>query len=180
MLILSGNFHAFGHFLFAGQESYHDCYTRSHARVLHREKVPKHIPDFQMDSFRHILAHTLEVTIGTYTYFLRDVVQPPPNMLLSDPMLYDASLAAAGGKVAFKYLLQVGIPALHWLRAGRKSDGDKCEKLHAHAWHMNRATTHKVNAVMISFLALMSTAAVDARRGTAHRPRLGRSYCAPT
>lgn len=48
---------------------------------------------------------------------------------------------------------------LHWLRAGRESDGDKCEVLHALAFHMNRSTTHKVNCVLISILSLLSTLA---------------------
>ena len=79
------------------------------------------------------------------------------------PLLYDAAIEHAGGKVAFKHFLTVGNPVLHWLRAGRCADGDKCEKLHALGFHMNRATTHKVNCVLISLLALLSTSAVDPR-----------------
>ena len=161
VLVICGPFHTHGHFLFAGQESYHDSYTGYFGKVLHREKVPKHIPDFSNDSFRHILAHTLEITIGSYVYFISDVQNPPPDMLLSQPAMYEASIRKAGGQVAFKYLLHVGCPNLHWIRAGRESNGDTCEKLHAHSFHINRATTHKINCVLISLLSLLSTTAVD-------------------
>ena len=70
-------------------------------------------------------------------------------------------LACEGGKACFKYLEDVGTPTLHWLRSGRDGDGDKTEKLHAHAFHINRSTTHKVNCVMISLLAVMATRCTD-------------------
>ena len=44
-------------------------------------------------------------------------------MLLAEPVLYDSQIQHAGGKVVFKYLLNVGNPNLHWLRAGREGDG---------------------------------------------------------
>ena len=107
----------------------------------------------------HILALDLEVAIGALTYLAVDVVAPPPQLLFSNPGLYDASLNHAGGVVLMKFMLHVGVPALHWLRAGRSSDGAKAETLHAIAFHMNRATTHKINCVLISLLALWSTTA---------------------
>ena len=160
-LIVCGNFHGFGHFIFAVHQSFYDCYCGLFAKILHREKVPKHIVDFRDDSFRHALAHHLEITIGTFEYFTSDVQHPPNDMLLSNPLLYDSMIQGAGGKVAFKYLLHGGNPILHWLRAQRKGDGDAVESLHAAAFHMNRATTHKVNCVLISLLALWSTTAVE-------------------
>jgi hypothetical protein len=80
-------------------------------------------------------------------------------MLTNNPALYDASIKLAGGKVMFKWLLNVGVPTLHYLRAGRMSDGKKAELLHAISFHMYRSTTHKVNCVLISLIALLSTCA---------------------
>ena len=71
-------------------------------------------------------------------------------MFLTDPMVYDASILSVGGKVAFKKLMTVGNPILHFLRSGRESNGDKLEKLNALAFHMNRATTHKINCVRLT------------------------------
>lgn len=160
-LIVCGNFHAFGHFLFAGHESYHDCYVGFFVVVLQREKLPKKIQDFKDDSFRHVLAHTLEVTIGTYTWMIADVTDPSPLLLLSNPETYEGAIQHAGGLVSFMYLRDVGTPALHWLLTGRDGDGGRAEKLHAHSFHVNRATTHKINCVMISLLAIMATTCVD-------------------
>ena len=157
ILIACGNFHAFGHFMFGGHESFFDCFKGYFARLLHKEKVPKLIPDFENDSYMHILEFDLPLAIGTLAYFVSDVMQPPPELFISDPVLYLSLLNHAGGIVSFRFLQNVGVPVLHWLRSGRKSDGDKVEKLHALAFHMNRATTHKVNCVLISLLAMLST-----------------------
>ena len=157
VLVASGNFHVFGHFMFGCHESWHDCFTGFWATLLHKSRVPKHIPDFDDDGYRHILAHHVECTVGTLTYLLHDVEDPPPSLLLTDPLLYELSIKHAGGLVAFKYLQYVGIPVLEFLRAGRTSDGGMCEQLHALSFHMNRSSTHKVNCVFISLLALWST-----------------------
>ena len=161
ILIACGNFHAFGHFIFAVHQTFFDSYMGYWCKVLHREKVPKFIMSLQDDAYRHALSLHLEATIGTDAYFLLDVEHPPADMYLSNPMLYDSMIESAGGKTAFKYILHGGNPILHWLRAGRESDGDKVEKLHTVGFHMNRATTHKVNCVMISLLALWSTCATE-------------------
>ena len=161
ILILCGNFHAFGHFMFGGQESYHDCFTGYFSAKLHKEKVPKLIPDFQNDSYMHTLAHFLELTIGSYSFMVQNVVEPSFDLFLSNPALYETSIENAGGLVMFKFLQNVGTPVLHWLLAGREANGQTCEDLHCLSFHQNRATTHKVNCVMISLLAILSTCATD-------------------
>jgi hypothetical protein len=83
ILILCGNFHQFGHFMFGGHESFYDCYEGYFCRVLHKEKVPKLIPNFENDSYTHVLTLELQITIGALTFFLSDVKNPPPQMLLS-------------------------------------------------------------------------------------------------
>lgn len=160
-LIVCGNFHAMGHFLFAGQQSYFDAYTGYFAKLLHKEKCPRLVQDFVNDSFRHMLAFDLELAIGTWLYFISDVTDPNPMLLITDPAAYEAAIQSSGGMVAFKFLEDIGTPVLHWLRSGRDGNGDKVEKLHAHAFHLNRSTTHKVNCVLISLLAIMSTRCVE-------------------
>ena len=46
--IVAGNFHCFGHFMFGGQQTFHDPFTAHMAHLLQKEKVPKHIPDFSV------------------------------------------------------------------------------------------------------------------------------------
>lgn len=161
ILICCGPFHAFGHFMFGGHEGFYCCFTGFFARVLHRDKVPEVIPDFTNDAYKHVLAHHLELTIGTYTYFTSDVQNPPSHLFLSDPLLYHMAIEHAGGKVAFSYLRDVGNPTLHWLLAGREGSGDRLEKLYPMSFHMFRSLTHKKNCVFITLLALFSTTAVD-------------------
>ena len=144
VLILCGGFHAFGHFMFGGHESYHDCFSGYWVALLHKEKIPKHIPNFENDAYMHILAHNCEVTIGSLTFIIHDVTEPPPHLFLSNPAMYESLIEHAGGTVMFQYLQDVGIPSLQWLRAGRDANGQRNEDLHAVAYHMNRATTHKV------------------------------------
>jgi hypothetical protein len=119
--------------------------------------LPRVIPDLEGANYVHALTHHLSIAIGTYTYFLHDVTDPDPGLLLTHPILYESQIKCAGGKVAFKYLQHVGVPVLHFLRAGRSSDGDKCEQLHALSYHMHRSTTHKINCVQIALIALAST-----------------------
>ena len=49
----------------------------------------EYIPDMSDDAFRHILAFDLELTVGILIYLTQDVLNPPPEMLFSDPVLYD-------------------------------------------------------------------------------------------
>ena len=147
--------------MFGGHESFYECYSGYWARKLQKQKVPRFIKDFEGDSYKHILCHMLEVTVGTMTFFTCDVTNPPPDLLASQPAIYLSQVRSSGGLVAFKFTEYVGNPVLHWLRSGRTSDGDKADLLHALAFHMNRATTHKVNCVLIELLALMSTQCVD-------------------
>lgn len=159
ILILCGCFHQFGHFLFGGHESFFEAIAGYFARLLHKTKVPKLIKNFEGDTYKHVLTFDLELAIGIMQFLTIDVTSPAPELLTSQPVLYDAQLQSAGAKVVFKWLLMVGNPALHWLRAGRQGDGSKVEKLHPISFHMYRATTHKVNCVLISLLGLLSTCA---------------------
>ena len=144
VLIICGCFHAFGHFMFGGHESYFDCFTGYFAAKLHKEKVPKVIMNFENDSYMHVLAHLCELTIGGLTYIIHDCKNPPPELFLSNPAMYESVIRHAGGTVLFKYLQNVGIPTLHYLCAGRKADGQRNEDLQCMAYHMFRAGTHKV------------------------------------
>ena len=97
--------------------------------------MPKLYPDFENDAYVHILAHLSEIAIGTLTFIVADVTNPPAHLFATNLMLYDTMLKSSGGIVAFRFLQYAGVPALHWLRAGRENDGDTCEVLHALAFH---------------------------------------------
>ena len=97
VVIAGGNFHAFGHFMFGGHEAFFDCYTGYWAVYLGKDKVPKLIPDFENDAYVHTLAHLAEIAIGTLTFFVSDVTNPPSYLFVTNPMLYDTMLKSAGG-----------------------------------------------------------------------------------
>ena len=45
-------------------------------------KVPKHVPNFNGDAYLHVTTHMREDLVGTLSYFLLDVEDPPPELLL--------------------------------------------------------------------------------------------------
>ena len=113
------------------------------------------------DTYKHLLNLNEASTVGTLTYLTCDVVNPPPEQLFASPIMYLSSVQSSGGIVAIQYLLNLGVPCLHWLVAGRTSKGAKLAPLYALAFHMNRATTHKVKCVFLELLALWTSTAVD-------------------
>ena len=94
-LVISGGFHAFGHFLMVANEGHHKSSGAHSKAVLHKEKVPEHIKDFEGDSYRHMLTHVMEESIGIVTWLVIDVVAPPPSLLLDDPQAYEAQIKRA-------------------------------------------------------------------------------------
>jgi len=60
-----GNFHGCGHMAFAINEGFHDVKLMNSKLVLHVEKVPKHIPNFENDSYKHVTALLRADYVGT-------------------------------------------------------------------------------------------------------------------
>jgi hypothetical protein len=155
----NGDWHTTGHFLFCGNEAYHDSKYGLTKSLLQKEKVAKHIKDFTGDSYRQASQHILADQVGTLHYLLTMVKDPPPELLLDDPAAHEARLQSGGGIAAYNSMKYVGIPFCHWILAARSEDGDKVTKLRAFTFHACRAWAHKPVEVKICLLALLSTEA---------------------
>lgn len=156
----SGAFHSSGHFAFCGNEGFHDAKYGRTKDILHKEKVPKHIPNFENDTYLHCTTHEREDFIGTMAYLLLDVVNPPPELLLDDPLQYRSLICSAGGIAAFESIRHVGNVLAHWQLATRSGDGEKLCELEAYNFHCCRAWAHKpveVRVMLISLLASQTT-----------------------
>ena len=167
VVIANGNFHTSGHFAFAVNEGFHDSKFGCSKSLLHINKVPKHIENFENDTYaapitiippppslklrysypfpppflclarryKHATTFLRADAIGTLTYFLQNVVNPPPELLLDNPEHYGQLLVSEGGIAAFQSLKYAGIPLLMYIRAGRANDGKLVDELHAYAYH---------------------------------------------
>ena len=133
-------------------------YGRS-LRVLHKTKIPKHIPNFEDDSYLHATTFIREDYVGTLCYFLQDVLWPPPELLIDDPVAYRDQLQDAGAMAAFDSMMYGGVPQCHWQLAARSEDGEKCVKLRAFEFHKMRAWAHKPVEARVLLIALLSTEA---------------------
>ena len=156
----SGSFHAHGHFEFCAVEGFYDIKYGRTATLLNKEKVPKHIQNFENDSFKHADTHIREDLVGTLAFLLLDVTDPPPELLLDDPMEYRRQLVCAGGIACFESMFYAGIPSAHWKLAARSADGEKCTKLEAYSFHAQRSWAHKpveTRVMLISLLASQTT-----------------------
>ena len=81
------------------------CHVHSYLpsqELLQRDKVPKHIPNFENESYMHCSAFIREDMCGTLSYFLLDVEKPSPRLLLDDPDGYESELKSAGGIACFQ------------------------------------------------------------------------------
>ena len=163
---VNGHFHARGHFGFAINEGFHDTkYGRTKA-LLSKDKVPKHIPNFENDSYLHCTTHIREDFIGTLAYFLLHVVQPPPQLLLDDPISYVAQIKSAGGLAAFESMRYSGIPMTQYQMAVRAEDGEKACELEAYSFHVCRALAHKPVEARVLLLSLISSQATHPKIST--------------
>ena len=138
MVIANGDFHSSGHFACAVNEGFHDSKFGWSKMLLHRDKVPKHIESFEADSYKHCTTLIKQDLCGTLAYFLLDVTNPPPSLLLDDPAAYEAQLESAGGIAAFKSILYGSNPAAMYQHAARACDGALVTQLQAFSLHAVR------------------------------------------
>ena len=160
VVIANGGFHTSGHFAFAGNEGFHDCKFGRSKDILGFEKVPKHIPNFENDSYKHSLNFLRIDYIGTLAYFLLDVESPIPELLLDDPEQYLSLINVGGGVAAFESMRYVGAPISQYILAARSADGEKNCDLEAYAFHCMRAYAHKpveARVLLISLLGSQTT-----------------------
>lgn len=156
---VNGGFHSCGHFSFGCNEGFHDMKYGRTKTLLSKEKVPKHIPNFENDSYMHCTTHIRDDLIGTLAYFLRHVQKPAPELLLDDPVAYLGQIKSAGGVAAFESMRYSGIPGSHYIRCARASEGEKVPELEAYAFHVMRAWAHKPVEAKILLISLLSTEA---------------------
>ena len=139
----NGGFHTCGHFAFGCNEGWHNCKLGRSKDILGIQKVPEHVPNFENDAYKHVTTFMRIDYIGTLSYFLLDVEDPPPELLLDDPIQYLALLQSAGGIVAFESMRYEGVPLSQYIMAARAADGDRNVDLEAYAFHVQRAWAHK-------------------------------------
>lgn len=155
----NGDFHTSGHGSFASNEGFHDCKYGHSKLLLGKTKIPKHVKDFENDSYMHVTTFMREDYIGTLAYFLLDVTKPPPELLLDDPLTYRELINHHGGLTAFESMYYAGGPQCHWSLAARSEDGDKCVKLRAIEFHKMRAFAHKPVEARVLLMAALGTEA---------------------
>ena len=143
----------------AGNEGFHDAkYARSKQK-LNKEKVTKHIPNFENSSYMHATTHITEDLLGTLSYFLLDVEKPAPELLLDDHEAYLDQISSMGGVAAFESMRLVGIPMRQLILAARGARGERFKQLEAYMFHMNRALAHKPVEVRILLQSLIAQSA---------------------
>ena len=76
IVIANGDFHSMGHGSFCSIEGLYDSKYRHSMMVLHKDRIPKHIPNFENDSYMHATTFIREDYVGTLCYFLQNVKQP--------------------------------------------------------------------------------------------------------
>jgi len=153
----NGDWHSSGHFIFAGNEGFHKCkYDRTKA-ILGKTAVAEH--NKSIEEYHHVMTHVREDYVGTLSYFLLDVTNPPPSLLLDDHETYLSRLKSAGAIAAFQSMKLVGCPASHYQLAGRMGDGDRVMELHGLSFHACRAWAYKPVEVRVLLNAFLSTEA---------------------
>ena len=113
------------------------------------------IKNLERNSTKHALQGLLPVAVAILLYFSTVVTSPPPELFLSDPVMYIELIENAGGIVLAQFLRHSGLPTLFWQRGTRGMEGETLDNLHCLALHKFRVA-HKTSSVQISLLHLIS------------------------
>ena len=100
-----------------------------------------------------------EDLIGTLAYFLLDVENPSPELLLDDHEAYAGQIKSMGGMAAFESTRLVGIPLRQMILAARAARGKKYKQCEAYQFHVARALAHKPIEARIVLQSLIAQAA---------------------
>jgi hypothetical protein len=156
ILIGNGHFHSMAHFMFCVIEGYWKCCLCTFAQWLHKKKdIVESMKDLQHDNAKHALDFHRVCTSAIIAFLLLDVKHPSPDLLMRDPQHYLSLIRHDGGIVIMQYLLNAGIPVLHWQRSIRKSDGREITKCLGSAFHSFRSLAHKTKSVYITLISLV-------------------------
>ena len=155
ILIDSGDFHAFAHFMFALIELFWKCCLCCFGGILELENVFERMPNLENNAYSHALVFINSVALAIIIFFTHHVTSPSPALFYASPLAYYQQLNSAGGKVLFLLFYFVGAPVLSYQRAIRSRDGPMLPKLHAYAMHVHRCV-HKPNESKINLISLVS------------------------
>ena len=115
ILIDSGDFHAFAHFMFALNELYWCCFICCCARELEIDNVYERMPNLENNNYEKVRSLHNPITVAILVFFLTRVQRPSPLLLMANPMAYKQQINSSGGLILFYFLLQVSSP---WCRYG--------------------------------------------------------------
>ena len=117
--------------------------------------VRPEIKSLDCNATEHTQQALLAVTVAIVVYFTTKVTSPPPELFLSDPIVYLSRIESATGIVLAEFLRHSGVPTLIWQRSTRGREGDTLDDLHCLALHKFRCA-HKTSSAQISLLHLIS------------------------
>lgn len=113
------------------------------------------IKSLEHNSTEHVQQALLAVTVAIVVFFTTKVTSPPPQLFLSDPVVYLSQIENASGIVLAEFLRHCGLPTLMWQRGTRGREGTTLDDLHCLALHKFRCA-HKTSSSEISLLHLVS------------------------
>ena len=154
VLIDSGDFHAFAHFMFALIELFWFSCLCMFGGILELENVFERMPNLENNAYSHALVFLNSVALAIVIYFTQHVTSPAPALFYANPLAYYQQLNSASGRVLFLVYFYVCAPVLSYQRAIRDRNGQLLPKLHAYALHLHRCV-HKPNESKINLIALV-------------------------
>ena len=155
VLIDSGDFHAFAHFMFALIELFWKVCACCFGGILQLENVFERMPNLENNAYSHALVFLSSCSLAIVIYFTRHITSPSPDLFYTNPLAYYQLLNSAGGRVLFLFYYYVCSPVLAYQRAIRDREGPMLPKLQAYALHVHRCV-HKPNESKINLIALIS------------------------
>ena len=155
VLLDSGDFHAFAHFMFALIELLWKCCLCCFGSILELDNVFERMPNLENNAYSHALVYLSSVALAVVIYFTHHVTSPSPALFYANPLGYYQQLNSAGGRVLFMVYFYVCAPVLAYQRAIRSRNGALLPKLHAYAIHVHRCV-HKPNESKINLISLVS------------------------
>ena len=136
VLLDSGDFHAFAHFMFALIELLWKCCLCCFGSILELDNVFERMPNLENNAYSHALVYLSSVALAVVIYFTHHVTSPSPALFYANPLGYYQQLNSAGGRVLFMVYFYVCAPVLAYQRAIRSRNGALLPKLHAYAIHV--------------------------------------------
>ena len=113
------------------------------------------IKSLDCNATKHTQEALTAVTVAIFVFFTTKVTSPPPELFLSDPIVYFSRIENASGIVLAEFLRHSGLPHLFWQPGTSGREGTTMDDLHCLALHKFRCA-HKTSSSQISLLHLIS------------------------